>query len=121
MIGPRGRQALALVAATILGAVAGVAGERLRLARSEVNPMDAATMLSQMDRRLGLDSTQHATMARILARHQAAIDAAWRTVRPAVQGAVDSTQMEIISVLRPDQRDRYVQWVRVAHRGVAFK
>ncbi|HSY80534.1 MAG TPA: hypothetical protein VK807_02170 [Gemmatimonadaceae bacterium] len=109
---PRARQALALVVATILGVVAGAAGEHVRMSAPAGNPMDATVLLTQMDRRLGLSTTQHDAIARILATHQAALDSAWRATRP----GVDSAQMEIVSVLTPDQRERYLSWMRLAHR-----
>ena len=107
------RQTLALVAATILGVVAGAVGEHARLSRPERNPMDATALLSQMDRRLGLSASQHEAIARILSRHQAALDSAWRATRP----GVDSAQMEIVSVLTADQRSQYLAWMRIAHGG----
>lgn len=73
--------------------------------------MDATVLLTQMDRRLGLSASQHDTIARILARHQAALDSAWRATRP----GIDSAQMEIVSVLSADQRGRYLEWMRIAH------
>ena len=109
---PAARQVLALVMATVLGAVAGAVGEHLRIAAPAGNPMDANVLLTQMDQRLGLSPSQHDTIARILARHQAALDSAWRATRP----GVDSAQMEIVSVLTPDQRGRYLEWMRIAHR-----
>ncbi|HZS60468.1 MAG TPA: hypothetical protein VFA43_14440 [Gemmatimonadaceae bacterium] len=105
------RQTLALLTATILGVIAGAAGEHARLSRPATNPMDATALLSQMDRRLGLSPSQHEAIARILARHQAALDSAWQATRP----GVDSAHMEIVSVLSADQRARYLSWMRVAH------
>lgn len=108
---PAARQALALVAATVLGVIAGAAGEHVRLSRPASNPMDAAVLLTQMDRRLGLSASQHEAIARILAKHQAALDSAWRATRP----GVDRAQLEIVSVLNADQRARYLEWMRIAH------
>ena len=108
---PAARQALALVAATVLGVIAGAAGEHARLSRPATNPMDAAVLLTQMDRRLGLSASQHEAIARTLARHQAALDSAWRATR----AGVDSAHMEIIAVLNADQRAQYLEWMRVAH------
>lgn len=112
---PVTRQALALAVATALGVIAGAAGEHARLSRRAVNPMDAAVLLTQMDQRLGLSADQHIAIAHILARHQAALDSAWRATRP----GVDSAQMEIVSVLKADQRARYLAWMRIAHGGRA--
>lgn len=109
---PGARQAVALVLATVLGVIAGGIGEHIRMARPTANPMDANVLLAQMDKRLDLGPAQHDAIARILAKHQAALDSAWRATRP----GVDSAQMEIVSVLTPDQRGRYMQWMRLAHR-----
>jgi hypothetical protein len=106
------RQALALVVATVLGVAAGAIGEHVRMSAPTSNPMDATVLLAQMDQRLALTTTQHEAIARILAKHQAALDSAWRATRP----GVDSAQMEIVSVLDPDQRGRYMEWMRLAHR-----
>jgi hypothetical protein len=111
-VNSRARQALALVVATVLGVVAGAVGEHMRMARPTGNPMDATVLLAQMDQRLGLSATQHEAIARVLAQHQAALDSAWRATRP----GVDSAQMEIVAVLTPDQRGRYLAWMRIAHR-----
>jgi hypothetical protein len=108
---PALRQTLALLTATIVGVLAGAAGEHARLSRPASNPMDATALLSQMDGRLGLSPSQHEAIARILARHQAALDSAWRATRP----GVDSAHMEIVSVLTADQRARYLAWMRIAH------
>ena len=48
-----------------------------------------------------------------------AIDAAWRAVRPGVQAAIDSSQMEIVNVLTPEQQVKYMELVRVAHPGMS--
>jgi hypothetical protein len=106
------RQAWALVVATVLGVAAGAIGEHIRMSAPPGNPMDATVLLAQMDTRLGLSTAQHEAIARILAKHQAALDAAWRATRP----GVDSAQMEIVSVLTSDQRERYLSWMRIAHR-----
>lgn len=102
----------------VLGVTAGIAGDRAWFARPRTNPMDSAQLLSEMDRRLALDSAQHVAIARVLDRNQVAIDSAWRAARPAVQGAIDRAQMEIVGILRPEQRDRYLRWMRAAHSGV---
>lgn len=40
------------------------------------------------------------------------------TLAPRVRAAIDSTQMEVIDVLRPDQRARYLEIMRVSHPGM---
>lgn len=112
------RGALALVVALVVGGFAGAAIQRSmdRVARD--NPMDSAAFMRSLDRDLALDSAQHAAIVRVFARHQATIDSAWRTVRPAVRAAMDSSQMEIYNVLRPDQRPRFLQLVQAAHPGM---
>jgi hypothetical protein len=86
-------------------------------------PADVAVMnpdntVAALDRRVGLDSTQRATIRAALARHQAAVDSAWQRMRPGVAAAVDSLQMEIYGVLRPDQRPAFLEMLRRTHPGM---
>lgn len=84
------------------------------------NAMDSATMMRAFDRDLSLDSAQHAGIAAVLGRRQAGIDSAWRALQPNVRAAMDSTQMEIVAILRPDQRSKFLALLRRAHGGAAM-
>ena len=85
----------------------GIAGPR--------HAMDSATMMQKFDRDLTLDAAQHAGIAAVLGRRQAGIDSAWRALQPNVRAAMDSTQMEIVGFLHPDQRDKFLVLLRSAH------
>ena len=84
------------------------------------NGMDAATMMRVFDRDLSLDSAQHANIAAVLARRQAGVDSAWRALQPNVRAAMDSTQIEIVSMLRPDQRKKFLALLHRAHGDLAM-
>lgn len=85
------------------------------------NIMDSAAMMRAFDRDLSLDSAQHAGIAAVLGRRQAGIDSAWRALQPNVRAAMDSTQMEIVGYLRPDQRRKFLALLNRAHGGAAMR
>ena len=111
--GVRGSLLLLLVLAA--GVALGDWYGRRGLVPPSPSPMEPTRMMHVFDRELGLDSAQHAAVAAVLARRQAAIDSAWRTLRPGVRAAVDSAQMEIFRVLRPDQQAKFMELLRTAH------
>jgi hypothetical protein len=84
------------------------------------NAMDSATMMRAFDRDLSLDSAQHASIAAVLGRRQAGIDSAWRALQPNVRAAMDSTQMEIVAILRPDQRRKFLALLHREHGGAGM-
>lgn len=84
------------------------------------NAMDSAAMMRALDRDLSLDSAQHAGIAAVLGRRQAGIDSAWRALQPNVRAAMDSTQVEILGYLRPDQRQRFLALLHRAHGEAAM-
>lgn len=111
------RGSMLLAAVLVVGMVIGFEFGRNRpstVARPR-HAMDSATMMQTFDRDLELDSAQHARIAAVLGRRQAGIDSAWRTLQPNVRAAMDSTQMEIIGILRTDQRDRFLALLRGSH------
>ena len=110
------RGAFLLVIVLAAGVALGIWYERHALASAAAgSPMEPARMMEVFDRELGLDSAQHAGVARVLAQRQAQIDSAWSALRPAVRAAVDSTQMEIAILLRPDQRAKFMKLLSVSH------
>ena len=109
---------LLLAAFFIAGAAVGIAIGRTRATPTSSNPMEPHAFVQRLSGELALDSAQRASITRILARRQGAIDSAWRALQPAVRATMDSAQMEIVAVLRPDQRARYAQLVRAAHGGM---
>lgn len=109
---------LTLVAVLIIGATMGVTLDRFWVMRRPMpNPMSPAMLISEMDRRLHLDETQRAAIASVLQKHQTAVDSAWARLRPSVHAVIDSSQREILALLRPDQRDAYIAWIRTAHHA----
>lgn len=110
-----------LFAAVVFGVALGIGGYRLWINWKTPRPMDASALITQIDGRVRLDSSQRHAIASILDRHQKAVDSAWARVRPSLHSAIDSSQMEILSVLRTDQRGKYLAWLQVAHRGVTPK
>jgi hypothetical protein len=116
----RTRATISLIAALVLGAAIGVGGDRLWLMRAPpaAMSMEPASLVREMDRRLELDSAQHTAIAAILARHQRVVDSMWARLRPALHAGIDSSQREILGVLRPDQRGPYLSWLASAHKGM---
>jgi len=105
--------ALTLVAVLVIGIALGITLDRFWVMRAlPASPMNSATLISEMDRRLHLDVAQRDTIASVLRRHQMTVDSAWARVRPSLHAVIDSSQREIIAVLRPDQRDAYRAWIR---------
>jgi hypothetical protein len=122
MISARAR---GLILLALVFAVGGAAGFRLgrvpRPAASSPNPMEPHVFVQRLDQELHLDAAQRDSIVAILTRRQQAIDSAWRALRPSVYATIDSTRQEIVSVLRPDQRPRYMELFRAAHGAMAPK
>lgn len=105
--------ALTLVAVLVIGIALGATLDRFWVMRAlPASPMSSAMLIREMDRRLHLDVAQRDTIANVLRRHQMTVDSAWARVRPSVHAVIDSSQREIIAVLRPDQRAVYLAWIR---------
>jgi hypothetical protein len=103
----------------------GAAGFRLgrasRPTGNPTNPMEPHAFVRRLDKELTLDAAQRDSIVAILTRRQEAIDSAWRALRPSVYATMDSTRKEIVKVLRPNQRPRYLELFRAAHAGMAPK
>ena len=112
----RGSLVLALV--LLSGIALGIAIERARATGGADHAMDPVVLMRALDRELVLDSAQRTAIAAVLVHRQGAIDSAWRGVRPAMRAAIDSSQMEIVNILRPEQRARFLELVRSAHPGM---
>lgn len=110
---------LLLVAVFVAGGGAGYAIGRDAPASRATNPMEPHAFVQRLSGDLALDSAQRTSIIGILTRRQAAIDSAWRALQPSVRATMDSAQTDIIAVLRPGQRARYVQLFRAAHGGAA--
>jgi hypothetical protein len=112
----RARGVVLLVVVFIGGAGAGFWFARIRtIASAPPNPMEPHAFVQRLDSTLALDGAQRDSIVAILTRRQNIIDSAWRVLRPNVRATIDSAQREIVSVLRPDQRPRYMELLRAAH------
>jgi hypothetical protein len=80
--------------------------------------INLAHLTHRMQHQLDLDSAQSAAVATILARRQVAIDSLWGTLRPQVRQALDTTLIELISVLRDDQKVKLRGMIAEMHPGV---
>ena len=112
----RGTVVLVVVFAAGIGV--GVLLERARERPVAAGTMNPDSAVEALDRRLSLDSTQRVVIRAALRRHQAVVDSAWKSLRPGVQAAVDSTRMEIYNVLKPEQRPAFMEMMRRTHPGM---
>jgi hypothetical protein len=108
-----------LIAVLAAGIVIGRTYERRIITRSAASPMNPDTVMRVLEQQLALDSGQRASIRAILSRRQSAIDEAWRSVQPSVRAAVDSSQMEIVDVLRPEQRTKFLLLLHRSHPAPA--
>ena len=115
----RGTVLFALVFTAGVGA--GILIERSRQRPMTVSTMNPDSAVAALDRRLALDSRQRIIIRDALRRHQAVIDSAWRSLRPGVTAAVDSTQMEIYNALRPEQRPAFMEMMQRSHPGMRIR
>ena len=108
-----------LAAVFVLGGAAGIATDRAWAARQSSALMSDEALIAAMRRELALDSTQEQQVRAILARHQREVDSAWTQIRPNVHAAIGMAQMEIAMLLRPDQRQRFRDWIKSAHPAMS--
>lgn len=80
--------------------------------------IDLRHFMRRLESQLELDSAQSAQIQRILTRRQVVIDSIWGALRPTVRGALDTTLIEMIAVLREDQRVKLRGMVAELHPGV---
>jgi len=105
-----------LLCVFLVGGVAGfMVGRMPRTRVMTTNPMEPHMFVDRLESDLQLDTAQRAAILAIMTRRQSTIDSAWRTLQPSVRATIDSAQMDIVRVLRPDQRTRYLQLVQAAH------
>jgi len=107
-----------LLAVTLAAGVAlGVNYERRRASSHEAP--GSHHLMDRLNDELGLDQGQQQVIAGILARRQGALDSTWHRLQPHVRAVLDSTQQEIIDVLRPVQAAKYRKLVESMHPGTA--
>lgn len=107
---------LLLLCVFLVGGAMGFAAGRMSRTRTmTTNPMEPHAFVERLEGDLHLDTAQQAAILTIMTQRQGTIDSAWRTLQPRLRATIDSTQMDIMRVLRPDQRARYMQLVQAAH------
>lgn len=122
MISARGRGLILLLVVFLVGGGIGFAlGHRPNVAAVASNPMEPHAFAARMATELDLSPAQRDSIVAILTRRQAGIDSAWRVLSPGVRATMDSAQREIIEVLRPDQRPKYLELTRAAHGGMGSR
>jgi hypothetical protein len=105
----------ALLAVTLAaGVVIGIAYERHHAPRLMM-PTDAQQVMQHLHSNLGLDSAQQAAIAAIFARRQGAVDSTWHSMQPHLRAELESTHVEIMKVLRPDQVEKFRKLVGAMH------
>ena len=98
----------------VLGAVLGVTVDRVWLAHHTPQidgPELHKAALSFFHDELELDEHQVAEIHEVFMEHQPSIDSSWQKLRPQLLSAVDSVHAEIESVLTPEQRAHFKQWI----------
>ena len=110
-----GRSAiLGAVSLLVLGAAAGVTVDRhLHAPRNLLLHADAQheQALAHLRERFGLDEAQIHAIDSVVRNHQHAVDRTWEDLRPRIDSAIDSVHAHIESVLHPDQREAFRQWL----------
>lgn len=109
---------LLLLVTLVAGFGLGIFYSRHHLQVRVLPALNLAHLTHRMQHQLELDSAQSAEVARILARRQIAIDSLWGTLRPQVRNALDTTLIELIGVLRDDQKVKLRGMIGEMHPGV---
>lgn len=123
-MGSRGRAGLVLIAVFAAGLLGGVALERhlFGAAPRVATPREAhAAAMSDLVEALDLDQEQTARVHEIIASNHRVVQGAWEELRPRVQNAMTNVNREIAGILRPDQRQRFHDWLEArAEHGSTF-
>jgi hypothetical protein len=102
---PRLRRTLVVILLMLSGSVLTLLVERVILPRRATVPADTlhTSLLAQMDSTLALTSAQRDSVHAIFARHQSAVDTAWRAIARRVHASMDSVHRELERVLEDEQ------------------
>lgn len=100
------------------GVLVGMAIERHHSPVRVVSRMDSHHVMHALRHELDLDSAQHERIVATLGHHQQALDSSWHTMQPHIRATLDTALREILAVLRPEQRERYLQLVNGVHPGL---
>jgi len=119
MMGPRVRAGAVLLFIFALGLLAGIAYERHHAARplatmSAADEHEAA--MAELQELLDLDEDQVAQIHKILAERQQTVQHMWEQLRPEVQNAMRQVHIDIADLLRPNQRERFHDWLMRRHK-----
>jgi hypothetical protein len=96
----------------------GILYSRLHTVVRVLPAINLSHLVHRMEHQLELDSAQSVQVAAILARRQVVIDSMWGDLRPLVRGALDTTLIELIAVLRDDQKVKLRGMIAELHPGV---
>lgn len=97
------------------GVVAGVAIERhhgIALIAGPSPEREHAAVLAEMRQAVGLDDAQMAQIEVIIADNQHLVQQMWEQLRPEVQNAMQHVHMQIAALLRPEQLQRFHEWLQ---------
>lgn len=72
--------------------------------------------LRDLQKTVGLDEAQMEQVHAVFARNQRVVQAAWQTVQPQIEIAMEKVHREVADLLRPEQRGAYHQWL-LSRRG----
>ena len=118
MIGQRLVAGVVLASVFTLGALSGVFYDRHvsgpRPAELSGAEMHEAAM-AELQEALDLDERQIEQIHAVLAGRQELVQHVWEQVRPQVQSAMREIHIEIAELLRPEQRQRYHEWLNRQH------
>ena len=107
---PRTTATLLVLAALIVGALIGVAGDHLFLIhRHELMRREFAPhrIVDRLDRELHLTAQQKSEIQRILDTHHQRMDAIMSNVRPQMRQEIEASNTEIEKILTPQQRVQF--------------
>ena len=114
MMGPRARAGTVVVFVFATGVLAGMAYERHFSHRSGVVLSAAAeheAAIAELRDVVGLDDSQLAEVHTLLSERQEVVQHMWEQLRPEVQSAMEQVHNEIAELLRPDQLQRFHDWL----------
>lgn len=98
---------LLLIATFVAGIILGFAADHYLMMHPRAGQHTAAFIVRRLDRRLDLSDQQEATITKIVERHQNRIAGVWKNVGPQIRTEIDQTNVEIETVLTPEQRLKF--------------
>lgn len=114
MMGPRVRAGAVLLFVFAAGVFAGLFFERHHWAPTSAAMSVAAeheAAIAELKEVVGLDDEQVEQVHAILAERQQIVQHMWEQLRPEVQSAMRQVHNEIAELMRPDQRERFHDWL----------